>query len=50
MVERELKAALIHCGRRLGKNVVQRFGPKSPEHTLYKNNDECGPASNENGN
>jgi len=31
MVERELRAALIHCGRRLGKNVVQRFGPRNPQ-------------------
>jgi RNA polymerase sigma-70 factor, ECF subfamily len=27
MIEKELKFALIHCGRRLGRNIVQRFGP-----------------------
>ncbi|MCA6109658.1 RNA polymerase sigma factor [Bradyrhizobium cenepequi] len=27
MIEKELKLALIHCGRRLGRNIVQRFGP-----------------------
>lgn len=31
MIEIELKMALIHCGRRLGKNIVQRFGPKGPK-------------------
>lgn len=29
MVELELKLALVHCGRRLGKKIIQRFGPKS---------------------
>jgi RNA polymerase sigma-70 factor, ECF subfamily len=27
MVEMELKSALVHCGRRLGRKIVQRFGP-----------------------
>jgi RNA polymerase sigma-70 factor (ECF subfamily) len=27
MIEKELKLALIHCGHRLGRNIVQRFGP-----------------------
>jgi RNA polymerase sigma-70 factor, ECF subfamily len=31
MIEIELKLALIHCGRRLGKNIIQRFGPKGPK-------------------
>ena len=31
MVEIELKLALIHCGRRLGKKVIQRFGPRSSD-------------------
>lgn len=35
MVEMELKLALIHCGRRFGKNVVQRFGPKQTK-TSYQ--------------
>jgi RNA polymerase sigma-70 factor (ECF subfamily) len=30
MVEIELKLALIHCGRRLGKKIIQRFGPRPP--------------------
>jgi RNA polymerase sigma-70 factor (ECF subfamily) len=29
MVEIELKFALIHCGRRLGKKIARRFGPRS---------------------
>lgn len=33
MVEIELKLALIHCGRRLGKKIVQRFGPRAPERS-----------------
>jgi RNA polymerase sigma-70 factor, ECF subfamily len=28
MVERELKRALTHCAERLGKKLVQRFGPR----------------------
>ncbi len=31
MVEKELKRALVHCGERLDRNVVQRFGPRAPE-------------------
>lgn len=27
LVEMELKLALMHCGRRLGRTIVQRFGP-----------------------
>ncbi|MBB4198902.1 hypothetical protein CCR94_15895 [Rhodoblastus sphagnicola] len=27
LVEKELKAALIHCGARLNRDIVQRFGP-----------------------
>lgn len=27
MIEKELKLALIHCGHRLGREIVQRFGP-----------------------
>jgi RNA polymerase sigma factor (sigma-70 family) len=34
MVEMELKFALIHCGRRLGRKIVQRFGPRSQEGSL----------------
>jgi RNA polymerase sigma-70 factor (ECF subfamily) len=40
MVEMELKLALIHCGRRLGKNVVQRFGPKHREGSYDKSEGE----------
>jgi RNA polymerase sigma factor (sigma-70 family) len=29
-VEKELKLALIHCGERLDRKVVQRFGPRPP--------------------
>jgi RNA polymerase sigma-70 factor (ECF subfamily) len=39
MVEIELKMALIHCGRRMGRNIVQRFGPRSPEGSYHKKND-----------
>jgi RNA polymerase sigma-70 factor, ECF subfamily len=28
MVERELKTALTHCAERLGKKLIQRFGPR----------------------
>jgi RNA polymerase sigma factor (sigma-70 family) len=31
MVEKELKLALVHCGERLDRKVVQRFGPRPPE-------------------
>lgn len=31
LVEMELKLALIHCGRYLGRPVVQRFGPRPRE-------------------
>jgi RNA polymerase sigma factor (sigma-70 family) len=31
MVEIELKMSLIHCGQRMGRKIVQRFGPRSPE-------------------
>jgi RNA polymerase sigma-70 factor, ECF subfamily len=31
MIEIELKSALIHCGQRLGRKIVRRFGPKPPE-------------------
>jgi RNA polymerase sigma-70 factor, ECF subfamily len=31
MTEIELKSALIHCGQRLGRKIVQRFGPRRPE-------------------
>jgi RNA polymerase sigma-70 factor, ECF subfamily len=31
MTEIELKSALIHCGQRLGRKIVQRFGPKPPQ-------------------
>jgi RNA polymerase sigma factor (sigma-70 family) len=27
IVEREVKAALVHCAGRLGRDVIQRFGP-----------------------
>ena len=40
MVEMELKLALIHCGRRLGRNVVQRFGPKAREGSYKKSEGE----------
>lgn len=29
LVEMELKQALIHCGRRLGRKIIQRFGPRA---------------------
>jgi RNA polymerase sigma-70 factor, ECF subfamily len=29
LVEMELKLALIHCGRRLGRRITQRFGPRA---------------------
>jgi RNA polymerase sigma-70 factor (ECF subfamily) len=38
MVEIELKMALIHCGRRMGRKIVQRFGPRLPEGSHYKKN------------
>jgi RNA polymerase sigma-70 factor (ECF subfamily) len=28
LVEMELKMALIHCGRRLDRKIIQRFGPR----------------------
>lgn len=31
MVELELRAALMHCGQRLGRKVVRRFGPRPVE-------------------
>jgi RNA polymerase sigma-70 factor, ECF subfamily len=31
LVEMELKSALLHCGRRLGRKIVQRFGPRAAE-------------------
>lgn len=39
MVEIELKFALIHCGRRMGRKIVQRFGPRFPEGSSQKKND-----------
>jgi RNA polymerase sigma-70 factor, ECF subfamily len=39
MVEIELKFALIHCGRRLGRKIVQRFGPRSPAGSYNKKSD-----------
>jgi RNA polymerase sigma-70 factor (ECF subfamily) len=39
MVEIDLKLALIHCGRRMGRKIVQRFGPRSPEGSDSKKND-----------
>lgn len=39
MVEMELKVALVHCGRRMGRKIVQRFGPRSPEGSQDKTND-----------
>jgi RNA polymerase sigma factor (sigma-70 family) len=33
MVEIELKFALMHCGWRLGRKIVQRFGPRSPKES-----------------
>lgn len=37
MIEKELKLALIHCGRRLGRNIVQRFGPGIAKGSPKKN-------------
>ncbi|MCK9917092.1 RNA polymerase sigma factor [Microbacteriaceae bacterium K1510] len=37
MIEKELKLALIHCGRRLGRNIVQRFGPGVVKGSPKKN-------------
>lgn len=31
MVELELKAALVHCGGRVERKIVQRFGPRPPD-------------------
>jgi RNA polymerase sigma-70 factor (ECF subfamily) len=31
MVERELKQAVLHCAKRLGRRIVQRFGPGALE-------------------
>jgi RNA polymerase sigma-70 factor (ECF subfamily) len=31
MVEKELRRALDHCGERLDRNVIQRFGPRPPK-------------------
>jgi RNA polymerase sigma-70 factor, ECF subfamily len=31
MTEIELKFALMHCGQRLGRKIVQRFGPRRSE-------------------
>jgi RNA polymerase sigma factor (sigma-70 family) len=33
MVEKELRQALDHCGERLGRNVVRRFGPRPREQS-----------------
>ncbi|WP_441279281.1 RNA polymerase sigma factor [Tardiphaga sp. 172_B4_N1_3] len=38
MVELELKAAVLHCGRRLEKKIVQRFGPKALKSS---DNEDC---------
>jgi RNA polymerase sigma-70 factor (ECF subfamily) len=42
LVEIELKQALIHCGLRLGRTIVQRFGPRtiSGSHTQKADVDE----------
>jgi RNA polymerase sigma-70 factor, ECF subfamily len=40
MAELELKAALLHCGRRLGRKVIQRFGPRSSDGSREEQNDE----------
>jgi RNA polymerase sigma-70 factor (ECF subfamily) len=39
MVEIELKQALMHCGRRLGRKIVQRFGPRPLAGSDYKKTD-----------
>jgi RNA polymerase sigma-70 factor, ECF subfamily len=31
LVEMELKLALVHCGRHLGRKIIQRFGPRPLE-------------------
>jgi RNA polymerase sigma-70 factor, ECF subfamily len=31
LVEMELKLALIHCGRHVGRKIIQRFGPRVVE-------------------
>ncbi|WKA26138.1 RNA polymerase sigma factor [Bradyrhizobium roseum] len=33
MVEKELKRALEHCGERLERKIVRRFGPRSEEQS-----------------
>jgi RNA polymerase sigma factor (sigma-70 family) len=33
MVEKELRHALDHCGKRLDRNVVRRFGPRPREQS-----------------
>jgi RNA polymerase sigma factor (sigma-70 family) len=38
--EMELKSALLHCGRRLGRKVVQRFGPKPVDGSTGKWTDD----------
>jgi RNA polymerase sigma factor (sigma-70 family) len=40
LIEMELKLALIHCGRRLGRKIVRRFGPKAPQGSDNKKNDD----------
>jgi RNA polymerase sigma factor (sigma-70 family) len=37
MIEKELKLALVHCGHRLGRDVVQRFGPGASNRSSKKN-------------
>ena len=37
-IEKELKLALIHCGHRLEKEIIQRFGPGVVKGSSKKNN------------
>ena len=39
MVELELRSALMHCGQRLGRKVVRRFGPRPGEGLTDRNDD-----------
>lgn len=44
MVERELKHALVHCAERVGKTVIQRFGPRRPQVSDSRVSDSKGEA------
>ncbi len=43
LVEKELKTALMLCGLALQRDIVQRFGPRSPDASLEDNGIETAP-------